>query len=529
MWLSRVHSSLSGPGLHTAPYNDAPAWHFDEITQRHPLDPDPNTGFSALLTLVLYPRLAKRSGRLGGRGAPGSARAAVLNALAALEPAELLPLLELLLTPISTAFTRPVTAAAEPACIEHNNKEKVFETQAAAAAAAAGSIYEPVLQLPSLQATLDNAASMRLIPEAWWTRAMLTADLQWWLAATPPRRLSQQPLRRRQGFLNAFEDILTHLGHRIVPSLPCLLALTLSQLQLACAPLQDGGGGGANVKDGSGAGGDAAREEGRALRSQCLRLLAQVWERFPDAHDYNPLWPAFFAAVTPLMPRLAAESAASTPPPLLAAAAALAAAPGLAPVLGNAPSSGSSSNSSSSSNGGGGAEPSGAGGVTPKGASLPSLPALSLPHHHHQGTGSCTKAPAAAHALLPAGHIPAWAANGSGSELLAACVGVLGVPSCSGASRAAVLSLVESCLLLPPPLLKCVLLPWTGRLLACLRVSVEATLVQAAAGANGGKRVRMHVHCLMMMTIMMCVCVRVCVHVCVHVCVCVCVCVHMCV
>ncbi len=50
--------------------------------------------------------MRKRSGRLGGKGAPGSARAAILNYLAALDPAELAPLVQLFLQPISAAFQR---------------------------------------------------------------------------------------------------------------------------------------------------------------------------------------------------------------------------------------------------------------------------------------------------------------------------------------------------------------------------------------------------------------------------------------
>ena len=48
--------------------------------------------------------MRKRSGRLGGKGAPGSARAAILNYLAALDSVELAPLVQLFLQPISSAF-----------------------------------------------------------------------------------------------------------------------------------------------------------------------------------------------------------------------------------------------------------------------------------------------------------------------------------------------------------------------------------------------------------------------------------------
>ena len=62
------------------------------------------TGLIAVLVRLLWPRMRKRSGRLGGKGAPRSARAAILNFFTALEPAELRPLLALLLAPIGSAI-----------------------------------------------------------------------------------------------------------------------------------------------------------------------------------------------------------------------------------------------------------------------------------------------------------------------------------------------------------------------------------------------------------------------------------------
>ena len=61
-------------------------------------------GVVAVLVRLLWPKMRKRSGRLGGKGAPGSARAAILNFFTALEPAELRPLLALLLAPIGSAI-----------------------------------------------------------------------------------------------------------------------------------------------------------------------------------------------------------------------------------------------------------------------------------------------------------------------------------------------------------------------------------------------------------------------------------------
>ena len=54
--------------------------------------------------------------------------------------------------------------------------------------------------------------------------------------------------------------------------------------------------------------GEAAKVEGaREVRSSTLRLLADLWTRFPAGADYNPLWPRFFAVVEPIAQRLPIE------------------------------------------------------------------------------------------------------------------------------------------------------------------------------------------------------------------------------
>lgn len=75
-------------------------------------------GLVKVLTRVLWPKMRKRSGRLGGRGAPGSARAAVLNFLAAAQPQELTTLLLLVFQPISAAFEPPSSSSASTAATE---------------------------------------------------------------------------------------------------------------------------------------------------------------------------------------------------------------------------------------------------------------------------------------------------------------------------------------------------------------------------------------------------------------------------
>ena len=64
-------------------------------------------GVMRLVIHLLWPRMRKRSGRLGGKGAPGSARAAILNTLGTLQPEELAPLVTLFLQPVAPAFESP--------------------------------------------------------------------------------------------------------------------------------------------------------------------------------------------------------------------------------------------------------------------------------------------------------------------------------------------------------------------------------------------------------------------------------------
>ena len=70
-------------------------------------EPGARAGVMRLVLHLLWPRMRKRSGRLGGKGAPGSARAAILNTLGTLQPEELAPLVTLFLQPVAPAFESP--------------------------------------------------------------------------------------------------------------------------------------------------------------------------------------------------------------------------------------------------------------------------------------------------------------------------------------------------------------------------------------------------------------------------------------
>jgi hypothetical protein len=141
--------------------------------------PPPDRPSILPLTLrLLFPLMRKRSGRLAGRGAPGSARSAILNKLAALAPVELVPLLELFIDPLATAF-RPTPSG--------------------------------------------------------WVARLLEGGMEEWLERVDAVALATAPLARRRGAANALGDLFSHLGFRMEPFLPALAALAMALFEAAVA------------------------------------------------------------------------------------------------------------------------------------------------------------------------------------------------------------------------------------------------------------------------------------------------------
>ena len=355
----------------------------------------------AVLVRLLWPKMRKRSGRLGGKGAPGSARAAILNFLAALPPGELRPLLVLFLAPLGSVLRPPrassLAAVPKPASsslhLERGAVEQAAPAHAgsasgAAAAADGGSGGVGGTQYPDIHPHRVPPTT-GLFEEPWWAPELGSGSAAWWLAASDARAIAALPARTRLGFLNAAADLLRHLGHRLAPYLPALAALVVVALEAATAPLSRAPGGtldpgtlpvllaapargaGAgpagdqglamqglskvgeaglpNERDAEGAGeclarqatpqvaqagsvermtGEGVGNEGsakpseppqeglasqgladgaREVRGAAQQLLAELWGRFPDAADWAPLWPRFFAAAAPLAQRLPAE------------------------------------------------------------------------------------------------------------------------------------------------------------------------------------------------------------------------------
>lgn len=235
-------------------------------------------GFLPLLIRVLFPKMRKRTGRLGGRGAPGSARAAVLNFLAGLEPLELAPLLELLLQPMAAVFRVGPTA------------------------------------LVGLPEELALYRQLALVPPEPWALALPALGGDQWLHFVDPTALAALEHRRRVGFLNALEDLVEHLGTRLIPYLPGLLVVLLRLLELGCSPLLESDASRARISP----------EEARELRSSTLKALSLILAKYPSpASIYEPVWPLFFQCARVLAPRLRVESNASKAPPLLDAIASL--------------------------------------------------------------------------------------------------------------------------------------------------------------------------------------------------------------
>lgn len=245
-------------------------------------------GLIPILTRVLFAKIRKRTGRLAGRGSVGSARTSILNYLAGLEPEELRTLFELFLEPLAEIFVLPSAAT------ESRGRDVMMQEQ-------------------------EEGTRTQLVPVPWWSAALPLEKAGWWLRAVDLRRLTQAPQRRRVGFLHAFGDLLGHLGHRIIPFMPAMLAILLRMLQLGCSSA---------AMHGSSDGHNSAADL-KELRLMSLRLLADVLRKLPEEVDFAPFWPMLFDTIQPLLSRLAADASASRPPAVLDVLTALAQTPAL--------------------------------------------------------------------------------------------------------------------------------------------------------------------------------------------------------
>jgi len=245
-------SGVGSPGKPPADTSAFPAqWVLIVI---HPL---PCTARAACLCGILFPTLTLAHHwlplyLLGSNlpaGAPGSARAAILNFLAAAEPSELRPLFELFLGPLSAAFVWPAAGSQEDAalgkllseddpdrhrwvlwwycrwqcsllvmlrwevcqtCWLKNGMQIGMQIHLASSALLTLSLTCSPAPVP-----LPLSCTCRLIEGPWWGACLGHQSGAWWLQHIDAATLNAEPLRRRIGYLNTLEDLLKHLGHRM--------------------------------------------------------------------------------------------------------------------------------------------------------------------------------------------------------------------------------------------------------------------------------------------------------------------------
>ena len=99
------------------------------------------------------------------------------------------------------------------------------------------------------------------------------------------------------------EDLIVHLGFRLTPFLPVLIAITCKLLAEGTRGIREAEGGA-----GSSGGAGSTEDRSRELRTSSLKILSQVWARFPTEVDYRPFLSHLLNAIQPIIGRLPAES-----------------------------------------------------------------------------------------------------------------------------------------------------------------------------------------------------------------------------
>lgn len=323
---------------------------------------------------------------------------AILNFLAAAEPTELRPLIELFLGPL-------------------------------------GSVFSPPRGFVEEQPTAAEAALFGPGQGTWWGRELGKQTGIFWLDAINADTLNKQPLRRRVGYLNTLEDILKHLGHRMEPFLPELLALAVVLLEGATTELMLN-----QPSSDNGVEGKEKEEGSREIRSRCLRLAATAMDRFPSSHDFSFLWPRLLSAAAPLMERIGVEAAAERPPPLVEICVALSASQNLVGILADG----------------------------------------SVVENDEEGAGDAEEGSLE---FVPSKE--PWAAEDHlGSRLLSRCIAALSCSTCAEPTRVAMLGALENIFDFVDPLPEIVLGRHTPSLLSGLQSVVIAVWKQSSGAGN---------------------------------------------
>lgn len=186
---------------------------------------------------------------------------AILNFLTGAEPKELSALLELFLLPLSGCFE------CKSATLNDENISK------------------------RLHLAGHNC-------ETWWGSQLGKQDGEFWMGTINQNGLMEQPLRRRIGYINAIDDLIKHLGHKLTIYLPEVVSLLLKILKISAL--------------------EKVEEEGsKDVRIRCIRLLSIIFQAFPDSISYNFVWAPLSEATDHLLTNIAKEANADRPPALL--------------------------------------------------------------------------------------------------------------------------------------------------------------------------------------------------------------------
>lgn len=127
--------------------------------------------------------------------------------------------------------------------------------------------------------------------------------------------------RQLVGFLNTADDLLGHLGHRLVPHMPALLSMVLRITEEGVKGLHHGAeeeeekdGGVDEEEEGitEGAGG-----RGKELRTTGLRLMAKALNKFPEARTRLLVPPTTCSLTLPPSLRGLPEPSRHPSPPLI--------------------------------------------------------------------------------------------------------------------------------------------------------------------------------------------------------------------
>lgn len=133
--------------------------------------------------------------------------------------------------------------------------------------------------------------------ELWWGGMLGKRPGEWWMHVIGTYSLEGQPMRRQIGYLNAIDDLLNHLGHKMTLYLPEICTLILRMLSLSVERVD--------------------MEGSKEVRIKSIRLLAFIFDTFPDKSNYEFLWNDLFESTKCFFAKIPSEASAERSPALL--------------------------------------------------------------------------------------------------------------------------------------------------------------------------------------------------------------------